>query len=495
MAIPFLLGLMGAAAAGQIGKQFLDEWGEDRATARASDRAQGVLGQLGPGAGGMSGLDQALYGSGQLGPRDVSQNVAAMQRQQLSTMPGLMGANLDQAKWDYTLAANQKQTDDETAWLKSRGYDNPFLLGIPSARDSLIQSEIGRMTPKGYEGELSWSTPDIVMGALQGVESGGVADPWQASGPMIEGGAYAGQQAYGPYQVMPGNIPDWTEEATGTRWDPEALVSQARAGNGVAREVYQRTVRHQVEKLQRQGYSDQDVASIWHSGRPLSQSTGARDRATGLPTQGAGDSYISRFGANIGRGTAQAAARREGALGLAEAGLDEERQISTAQEIIDNVDALPGWFGRNLPFGDSGSRVLSDEETLAKRQAFDRAYEASFMDWKKQNYGEAEPTVEILRRFQEAYGDPYAGPDQQRAFVRNIRLDQAKAARANRYKKQVAAVKAGQADASTLDGLSPNLTPTEMQAILMDATPQAAAQSSGSWSENLVPGRRSGDGG
>lgn len=459
MALPLLAGILLGGAATQVGGTFLKNWAEDRSTDRAAQRAQGVLGELGPGAGGMSDFDRAAYGAGQLGAKDVGQNIAAMQRQQLATAPAMMNANLAQEQWRWKLEENQRQTHDETEWLKSQGYDNPFLLGIPSARDSLIQGSIGRMQPANYDGQLSWSTPDIVMGALQGVESGAAADPWQARGPMVEGGAYAGQQAYGPYQIMPGNIPEWTREATGTAWEPDALISQAMAGNEVARDVYQRTARHQVEKWQRQGYSDQDIASLWHSGRPLGQSGGARDRATGLPTQGPGDSYISRFGANIGRATAGAAAAKEGREKFA-ATRDElqgfDRGIANAAFIRDNIGGAS-----RLPSG-----FWTGDDGKAMKARLEMAGMELFFNWKKEVYGDAEPTDARLQKLQDAFGNSTAWDEDREKTVRLTDLLAKQMQAARDYKAARAAYVAGRITEDDFLRYRQEIDPEEWRRVL-----------------------------
>lgn len=54
--------------------------------------------------------------------------------------------------------------------------------------------------------ETGFSVNDYMRG-ISGVESGGQSDPYRATGPMVTSGAYAGDRAYGKYQVMGKNIP------------------------------------------------------------------------------------------------------------------------------------------------------------------------------------------------------------------------------------------------------------------------------------------------
>lgn len=136
---------------------------------------------------------------------------------------------------------------------------------------------------------------DPVINALFAVESSSSLDNpnWQIRGPTVPSGMYAGERAIGPAQIMPGNIPEWSERHLGRRLDPDALARGLAAGDPQAKQDYMAIVRGEIDRHRQAGYSPTQIASIWHSGTPHDR--GARDLATGIPTHGSGDSYISRF--------------------------------------------------------------------------------------------------------------------------------------------------------------------------------------------------------
>ena len=54
---------------------------------------------------------------------------------------------------------------------------------------------------------------DKFMAAMRRLESGSYQGKYTAAGSVIGSGSYAGQQAYGAYQIMPGNWAAWSSEA------------------------------------------------------------------------------------------------------------------------------------------------------------------------------------------------------------------------------------------------------------------------------------------
>lgn len=66
--------------------------------------------------------------------------------------------------------------------------------------------------------------------AVAGIESGG---KYNLTGPVIKTGAYAGDKAYGKYQVMGKNIPEWTKAALGKEMTPEEFLANPQAQDAV----------------------------------------------------------------------------------------------------------------------------------------------------------------------------------------------------------------------------------------------------------------------
>ncbi|TBB44221.1 phage tail tape measure protein [Rhizobium ruizarguesonis] len=119
--------------------------------------------------------------------------------------------------------------------------------------------------------------------AIQSIESGG---NYGALGPLTK----SGDRAYGAYQVMGANIPSWTKGATGSSLSPSEFLGSKSAQDAVFDKYFGASV-------SKYG-NPQDAASVWFTGRPLSQGAGASDV---LGTTGAG--YVDKFNNALGSAT------------------------------------------------------------------------------------------------------------------------------------------------------------------------------------------------
>jgi hypothetical protein len=108
-------------------------------------------------------------------------------------------------------------------------------------------------------------------------------------GKVIPSGPYAGDRAYGLYQVMGKNVPDWTEKALGRRMTPEEYLNDTEAQHAVYNKIA-------GDNLRKYG-NIPDAVSVWASGRPLSGNT-TRDLVSGVPTSG----YVNKFMNQMGDG-------------------------------------------------------------------------------------------------------------------------------------------------------------------------------------------------
>lgn len=118
-----------------------------------------------------------------------------------------------------------------------------------------------------------------IMERLSSVESGGRYD---ALGPEVKTGQYAGEKALGKWQVMPGNLPDWSKEALGREVTSEEFLSNP--------DIQDSIVRDRMQKIYNEYGNEDDVASVWFSGRPASKAGDAQDvTGTSVPE------YIQRF--------------------------------------------------------------------------------------------------------------------------------------------------------------------------------------------------------
>lgn len=121
------------------------------------------------------------------------------------------------------------------------------------------------MGEKGSQVDL-----DKLASAIGQYESGG---NYKSLGPVMPSGSYAGDRAYGKYQIMGKNIPSWTKEALGYSMSPKEFLNDIQAQDQVAKHFMN-------QHLNKYGTAE-DVASMWLSGRPASGNA-AKDLATGV---------------------------------------------------------------------------------------------------------------------------------------------------------------------------------------------------------------------
>lgn len=137
---------------------------------------------------------------------------------------------------------------------------------------------------RGGKGEMS----DLqrAKASLAKIESGGSKDPYRALGPIVGKGSYAGDRAYGKYQVMGKNIPEWTKQALGKAMTPSEFLSNPDAQEAVA--DYRLTMYYNKYG------SWEDAASVWFSGRPVG--VGDMGQTDGYTSRAA---YVSKFNSNF----------------------------------------------------------------------------------------------------------------------------------------------------------------------------------------------------
>lgn len=129
--------------------------------------------------------------------------------------------------------------------------------------------------------------------AIRQIESSG---NYSALGPVVKKGSYAGDRAYGAYQVMGKNVGPWTKEVYGRAMTPAEFLADRDAQDRVFAAKFGQSVQKYGNAV--------DAASVWHSGRPLKQAAaaGATDGYT------ATKDYAARF-SNLVQGTERISTR------------------------------------------------------------------------------------------------------------------------------------------------------------------------------------------
>ena len=103
---------------------------------------------------------------------------------------------------------------------------------------------------------------DDYAAAIKKIESSG---NYRALGPVTK----TGDRAYGAYQVMGANIPQWTEQVLGKAMTPQEFLASPEAQDAV--------FHHQFSQaMDKYGTAD-DAASVWFSGRPMHKAGNVAD--------------------------------------------------------------------------------------------------------------------------------------------------------------------------------------------------------------------------
>ncbi len=108
---------------------------------------------------------------------------------------------------------------------------------------------------------------DKIAYSIGKFESG---NDYKKNGVTVTKGKYKGQKAIGKYQIMEGNIKDWSKEALGKPVTVEEFKNSEAIQDQVAK--------YKIAQLYREHKNPQDVASVWFTGRPTSNATAANSK-------------------------------------------------------------------------------------------------------------------------------------------------------------------------------------------------------------------------
>lgn len=109
----------------------------------------------------------------------------------------------------------------------------------------------GNLTADGFVQKMKTS--------VAAVESGGREKPYRAMGRVLD----SGDRAYGKYQIMGANIPQWTKDVTGTAATPTEFLADPALQEAV--------FEYQMQRLFQKHGNMRDAASVWFTGVPFEQ--------------------------------------------------------------------------------------------------------------------------------------------------------------------------------------------------------------------------------
>ena len=98
------------------------------------------------------------------------------------------------------------------------------------------------------------------MESIADVESGW---KYNARWPRVVSWKYQGERALWKYQVMPSNLPQWSQEAIGRGVTDEYYMNNSYIQDAIAK--------FQILKIFDKYGNWDDVASVWYSGKPLNK--------------------------------------------------------------------------------------------------------------------------------------------------------------------------------------------------------------------------------
>lgn len=207
-----------------------------------------------------------MYGEAYKKINDVADKIRLGTWRPMQSDPSLVQARQQPADSGLVQGAEESKKDDMTLLLaryaqQIRTPQLPEGTSVPQFAGPILEGDIGK-----------------ALRALGTIES---SNNYQAIGPQTRTGA----RAYGKYQVMDFNIPNWTEEVLGVRMTPAQFLASPEA-------------QEQVAAAKMQAYfnehgSWEDAASVWFSGRPMRQAGNASDGWATVPE------YVEKFRRNF----------------------------------------------------------------------------------------------------------------------------------------------------------------------------------------------------
>lgn len=225
---------------------------------------------------------------------------------------------------------------------------------------------------------------------IAGVESGG---DYGAVGPPVDG-----NRAYGRYQVMDFNIPNWTQQALGRSLTPQEFLADPAAQDAVFDHIFGGYVDR---------YGAEGAARAWFTGSPTGEGSDGYINA---------DEYVRRFNNHLGSGasayapTSQRTEAQDAADKLASGSLNRARTGGTktadskSRPVLDTLRAIVNPFDGERPIIDA-LKGLFDRDEASSPPMLDRKSKGPASDQSMMT-NQARPNVIGDSRFSQSNKSP-----------------------------------------------------------------------------------------
>jgi hypothetical protein len=124
--------------------------------------------------------------------------------------------------------------------------------------------------------ELDEAMEGLHARETMGTDASGQTKPYLMRGPEINdpSSMYYGQKAMGTYQIMPGNLKEWSTEAAKAGVIPGPVTEDEFMKN---EDLQEKIARFKVKQLLDKYHNMTDVRSVWFTGRPFKEAHGRSD--------------------------------------------------------------------------------------------------------------------------------------------------------------------------------------------------------------------------
>lgn len=223
--------------------------------------------------------------------------------------------------------------------------------------DQFVENTLAALNDGEAVPAVEAQAPDAVRwrDAIAAVESRGSGD-YGALGPVMSSGSYAGDRAYGRYQIMGRNIPAWSQEHLGR----EISIEEFMENPALQDAIFDGEFGGYVERFG----NPQDAASMWFTGRPWSEGGSRSDGNIN------GNEYVRRFNTAFDDPPTPGHATRAGYTTYDQVVAPTGTRIDVGYEVVD-ASTLLSAHGRFQPR--DRSRASSDEQIALMAAQLDPA--------------------------------------------------------------------------------------------------------------------------